>query len=179
MSKLKLSYDLLGTLVTVVLLNVVEVEGAEPTETEVNRFSLDAASFPAVFTTGDEAVTKSLAGYGLQKLIQDRTSQVSGDTQKKFDAMLAEGERLMGGEWRSAVERSSGGATPKADPILAQAVAELQNLTIPVATAALSKLTAEQIKVMKDKPAVKAKCDEIREAAKSAEAVDLSDLFAE
>jgi hypothetical protein len=170
----KLQYSLVGTLVTVSLLAVVE--GKEP---EVARsFALDAADFPSSFATGDEAVTKTLAGYGLQKLIQDRTSQVSESTEAKFDAMLEEGERLKEtGEWRAAVERKSGGATPKADPILAQAVSQVKGLDINVATAALAKLDKEGLKKIRENDAIKAAVDAIRQAAKSAEAVSLEDLL--
>lgn len=171
----KLSYSLIGTLVTVSLM--AHVEGKEP---EVARtFSLDASEFPSVFTTGDEDVTKTLAGYGLQKLIQDRTSQVSESAEAKFDAMLEEGERLKEtGEWRAAVERKSGGATPKADPILAQAVAQVKGLDINVATAALAKMDKDGVKKIRENPAIKEAVEAIRAAAKSAEAVSLDDLLA-
>jgi len=170
----KLSYSLVGTLVTVSLM--AHVEGKEP---EVARtFSLDASEFPATFATGDESVTKTLAGYGLQKLIQDRTSQVSESAEAKFDAMLEEGERLKEtGEWRAASERKSGGATPKADPILAQAVAQVKGLDINVATAALAKLDKDGLKKIRENPEVKAAADAIRMAAKQAEAVSLEDLL--
>lgn len=173
MSKLRLAYDLINTVVNVALVQVAEDES----ETVLKQFALDAAEYPESFTTGDEAVTKSLAGYGLQKLIQDRTSQVSGDVEKKFEAMLAEGERLKGGEWRAAVERSAGGATPKADPILAQAVAELQGLTIPVATAALAAMDKEKLAKLRANDRVKAVVDRIREESKAAATVDLGDLL--
>lgn len=171
----KLRYNLVGTLVLVQLLNVEE--GKEP---EVAReFSLDAANFPASFATGDEAVTKTLAGYGLQKLIQDRTSQVTESTEAKFDAMLEEGNRLQEtGEWRAAVERKAGGATPKADPILAQAVSQVKGLDINVATAAIAKLDKEGVAKLRSNEAVKAAMDAIRKATKEAEAVDLDDLLA-
>jgi len=173
----KLQYSLIGSLVAVVLAQVSDDESVA--DVEVGRFEFDAAEFPEVFQTGEEGVTKTLAGYGLLKLIQDRNSQVSGDAQKKFEGMQAEAERLKEtGDWRAPVNRASGGATPKADPILAQAVAELQGISIPVATAAIAKLEKEQIAAMKEKPAVKAKMEEIRQAAKDAEAVDLTDLFA-
>lgn len=174
----KLQYSLVGSLVSVVLAQVSDDESVA--DVELGRFEFDAAEFPAEFQTGEEGVTKTLAGYGLLKLIQDRNSQVSGDAQKKFEGMQAEAQRLLEtGDWRAPVNRASGsGATPKADPILAQAVAELQGISIPVATAAIAKLEKEQIAAMKEKPAVKAKMDEIRQAAKDAEAVDLSDLLA-
>lgn len=171
----KLQYSLVGTLVTVALM--AHVEGKEPEQ--VRSFALDAADFPAAFATGDESVTKTLAGYGLQKLIQDRTSQVSESTEAKFDAMLEEGERLKEtGEWRAAVERKSGGATPKADPILAQAVAQVKGLDINVATAALAKMDKEGVKKIRENPAIKEAVEAIRAAAKSAEAVSLDDLLA-
>lgn len=170
----KLSYSLIGTLVTVSLM--AHVEGKEP---EVARsFALDASEFPESFATGDEAVTKTLAGYGLQKLIQDRTSQVSESAEAKFDAMLEEGERLKEtGEWRAQVERKSGGATPKADPILAQAVSQVKGLDIHVATAALAKLDKEGLKKIRENADVKAAVESIRAAAKAAEDVSLEDLL--
>lgn len=179
MSKIKLAYDLLGAVVTVALLNVVEVEGKDDEVTTLDSFEFDASQFPVSFSTSDEEVTKTLVGYGLMKLIQDRNSQVSGDAQKKFDAMKIEGQRLLDtGEWRAPVERQSGGATPKADPILAQAVAQLQGISIPVATAALSKLSKEELATLKSKAKVIEVMDELRKASKEAEAVDLGDLLA-
>lgn len=166
----KLKYDLVGSIVTVLLLNVEEGKD----NVEADRFELDAAAYPAEFSTGDETVTKTLVGYGLQKLIQDRTSQVSESTLAKFEAMKAEGERLLGGVWRVIGERVS---TPKADPILAQAIAKLKGISVPQATAALSALDKDQIKGMKEAPAVIEAMAAIRAEAQNAGDVDLSDLL--
>lgn len=166
----KLKYELVGALVQVMLLNVED--GKDPVV--VDSFELDASEYPVAFSTGDADVTKTLAGYGLQKLIQDRTSQVSESTQAKFEAMKVEGERLRGGVWRVLGERT---ATPKADPVLAQAIARIKGISVPQATAALSALDKETLKSMKEAPAVAAAMAEIRQEAQSAGSVDLSDLL--
>lgn len=166
----KLKYELIGTIVQVALLIVEDGKDA----VVADSFELDASIYPSVFSTGDEAVTKTLAGYGLQKLIQDRTSQVSESTAAKFEAMKAEGERLLGGVWRVLGERTS---TPKADPILAQAIARLKGISVPQATAALSALDKETLKTMRENPAVVDVMNAIRKESQEAGSVDLTDLL--
>lgn len=163
----KLKYAENGTVIVVSLVN--EVEGKD--DEVVRSFTFNAAEFPAQYKTGDEAVTKTLAAYGLKKLLQDRTSQVSSSVEDKFEAMLEEGMRLHDtDEWRSEVVRASGGSTPKADPILAQAVAQLQGISVAVATASLSKLSKDEVAQIKANASVVALMDSIRAEMKTAAA---------
>ena len=139
--KLKLAYFIGADAVRVVL-HQAEKKGEIGPADIVQEATFEVGAFPAKFEDGtDEG--KTLAAYGLCKLVQDRTSQVAGCAEK-FNAMVAEGQRLSeSGQWRNAVERKEG--TPRSgsrrvDALVAKAVAELKKIDIVAAEAALKKL---------------------------------------
>jgi hypothetical protein len=75
MSKARLHYINIGTIVTVVV-HTGESNSTYEAVDILKQFEVDAADFPTSFSTGSDEVTKTLAGYGLQKLLQERTSRL-------------------------------------------------------------------------------------------------------
>lgn len=166
---MKLKYILIGTAVTAQLIGDDDVVAKE--------FSVDAKSMPKVFGEGDSA--KTLAGYGLLKLMQDRTSQVTESKEAKLDAMEAFVKQLgETGQWRSEVERSGGGSRArKVDVYLVKAVADLKGLSETQAASSLRALDKEQYDQIVKSEKVKAKIAEIKAAEGESETADLGDLL--
>lgn len=175
--EVKLDYKLNGTIVTITA-HTGESNSNYVAEDVINSAELDAADFPAILTTGSEDVTKSLVGYGLQKLLQDRTSQIKGAA-AKIDGMIAEATRLKEtAQWSALKEReASAPRAAKVDSFLAQAVAELKGITVVQANAALGKLSKEERQSVADKEVVAGIVARLKAEAKDAETADLSDLF--
>lgn len=173
---MKLNYTLNGTTVTVTAHTGESNSTYTPADVVLEQ-TFDTGSFPETLTTGSEDITKSLAGYGLQKLLQDRTSQVTGSPKAKIEAMIAEAERLQTtGQWSALKERTS---APKGrvDSLLAQAVAELKSIPLPQAEASLKALDKEQRATIAENPAVAEVMARIKAEAKDAEAASLADLL--
>jgi len=153
----------------------------------IKEVSFNVADFPASFA--DSSGEKSLALYGLTKLLQDRTSQCTESVESKFDAMVAEAARLQEldaegvAQWRKAVVRAEGVArsTKKVDPALVYAIAQLKGVSDAVATSNLQSLAKEQIEALVASPKVAEKIAEYKaqlaDAKESAEHVDLADLL--
>ena len=184
--KAKLAYFLTGSRVAVVL-HTADAKGEIGPADKVNELVVDAADLPAEFRDGD--VMKKLAGYGLLKLLQDRTSQVSSSTTDKFNGMVAEAQRLAQsgedgfGDWKAKSVRAESTAvrsTKKVDTFLAQALVELKGITLAAATGALKALDKEQIKALAANEKVVAIVERLKaEGAAGGEAgADLADLLA-
>lgn len=175
--EVKLDYKLNGTVVTITS-HTGESNSNYTPEDVTNSATFDAAEFPVTLTTGSDDVTKSLVGYGLQKLLQDRTSQIKGAA-AKIDGMVAEANRLKeSGQWSALKEReASAPRAAKVDSYLAQAVAELKNITVVEANAALAKLSKEERAAVAGKEVVANIVARLKAEAKDAETADLSDLF--
>lgn len=175
--EVKLDYSLNGTKVTITA-HTGESNSNYTDEDVINRADFDAADFPVILTTGSEDVTKSLVGYGLQKLLQDRTSQVKGGA-AKIDAMTAEANRIMeSAQWSALKEREARAPrAAKVDSFLAQAVAELKNITAVQAGAAISQLSKEQRENLMANEAISTIVDRLKAESKDAAAADLSDLL--
>lgn len=174
----RLHYALVGTTVTVTA--HTGASNSEYTETDiVKQVTVDANDFPASFTTGSEDVTKSLAGYGLQKLLQDRTSQVAGDVIAKLTAMEAEANRLKeSGQWSERKEAAERTPRGKVDNFLARAIAELKGIPVVQAEASVKALEKEQREALSANPKVADIIARLKAEAKDAQAADLSDLLA-
>lgn len=159
----KLTYTLSADVVTANL-----VDKVDDTVTLIESVEFKVADFPEVFKDGDNP-EKSLASYGLSKLLQDRTSSI--DAEGKLEAMNAAAEMLMKGEWR---QRKEGGGAKKAaiDPLFAMAIAEIKNVSVATATIALQEMEAEQRKAVRQLEPVKDRIAAIREKAEG-EAGDL------
>lgn len=174
----RLHYALVGQTVTVTA--HTGASNSEYTEADiVKQIVVKAEDFPASFTTGDENVTKSLAGYGLQKLLQDRTSQVSGDAVAKLTAMEEEANRLMtSGQWSERKEAAERAPRVKVDNYLARAIAQLKDIPVAQAEASVKALDKEQRDALSANPKVADVIAQLKAAAKDAQAADLSDLLA-
>lgn len=128
-------------------------------------------------TAGGEE--KSLKAYGINSLLQDRSSQAKGQAEK-FEYMQTEWARLTaeGALWSATKEAvAKAPKAPKVDSLLAAAIAELKGVSVTVATVMLSKLDKEKVASLQASEAIKAKIAELRAAADEAEAMDLSDLL--
>ena len=109
-------------------------------------------------------------GYGLSKLMQDRSSAVPTGPDKlaamnEVFAMLCEG--------KLRAERTRGAAVVSAE---VEALAEIKGVDIPTIQKSLKKYTEEKRKEILSHPKVKAKAEEIRNRRDSTEEVDLESL---
>jgi hypothetical protein len=183
--KAKLAYFLTGSQVKIVL-HTADVKGEIGPADKVNELVVDAADLPVDFKDGD--VMKKLAGYGLLKLLQDRTSQISSSTADKFAGMVAEAQRLAEadeagfGAWKAKTVRAESSAvrsSKKVDTFLAQALVELKGITLAAATSALKALDKEQIKALAGNEKVVAIVERLKAegSADQASGADLADLL--
>lgn len=131
----------------------------------------------SLLTAGGEA--KSFKAYGINSLLQDRSSQAKGQAEK-FAYMQEEWARLQseGATWSVTKEAAPKAAkAPKIDSLLAAAIASLKGVSVTVATVMLGKLDKEQVTALAANDAVKAKIAELKAAAEEAEGLDLTDLL--
>ena len=130
-----------------------------------------------LLTAGGEE--KSFKAYGINSLLQDRSSQAKGQGEK-FAYMQAEWQRLTqeGATWSATKEAvAKAPKAPKVDSLLAAAIAELKGVSVTVASVMLGKLDKERVAAIANSEAVKAKLAELKAAAAEADALDLSDLL--
>ena len=182
--KTKLAYFLNGTEVRIVLHQAEGKSAIGPADV-VQEMVVNANDFPAEFAATDGA--KTLAGYGLMKLLQDRTSQLSESVTAKFEGMVKEAERLCAVDeqgvvqWRNASTRAAGtgaGRAKKVDSFLAAAVAELKGISLPDAISAVQGLDAESVKKLAANEKVVAIVERMKAEAKPATGqMDLSDML--
>lgn len=174
-----LDYNVTGDKVTIVG-HKGESRGTYEDKDVIATLELDVASFPDVYQTAG-GLEKGLKAYGICGLMQDRTSQFKGAA-NKFEAMLIESTRLreVGALWSETKEREVKAKAPKVDAYLAQAVAELKNVSVATATAFLGGLTKDEVGKLSQNAAVVAKLEALKAAAVEAgeEQIDMSDLFA-
>lgn len=130
-----------------------------------------------LMTAGGEE--KSLKAYGINSLLQDRSSQAKGQAEK-FEYMQAEWARLTaeGALWSATKEAvAKAPKAPKVDSFLASAIAALKGVSVTTATVMLGKLDKEQVAALQANESIKAKIVELRKDAEDAEGLDLSDLL--
>lgn len=144
----------------------------------VGQIVANVDQVPDVFVTagGEE---KSVKAYGLNSLLQDRSSQATGQA-AKFEHMQAEWNRLCGEGALWSAQKESAPKAPKAakvDSFLAAAIGELKGVSVSVATVMLGKLDKEQLAALAANEAVKAKVAELKAQADAADGMDLSDLL--
>lgn len=194
--KTKNVFELTNDQVMMSIYDVTDIQKGE--KMPDNRAPIESHIFvvtdiPAVLEDGDNA-TKSLAAYGLSRLLQDRNSGVtdSGDVAQacgtveelaaaRMDAYKSTYETLLAGLFRE--KRASGAASKAAAvcPFFAQAFVELaakkgKELTVEVATMILQKLTKEERKAMRT--ALVGRINELKAAAtQQANDFDINDLF--
>lgn len=163
-----------------VVLHQAEKKGEIGPADVVQEVTLDVAGFPAKFEDGAEG--KTLAAYGLCKLVQDRTSQVAGP-KEKFEAMVKEATRLSEtGQWRNPVERKEGvvrAGSRRVDALVAKALSELKGIDLAVAEATLKKLDKENYEKITKNPKVVELVESYKKAAdaEGGPVADLADLL--
>lgn len=184
LKKTHIDYVVDGSKVIVVLHNG-ETRGTYEEADVLKQAEFDSAQWPVAFVAGES--TKTLAAYGLSKLLQDRTSQEKESPQAKFEAMLAEAARLTTPDadgvyfWREAATRGATGSrgTRAIDSLLAQAIANLKSVSVLDASAALKAMDKDKLDALRSNAAVAAELERLKAEAKAADAsgVDLSDLL--
>lgn len=171
---MKINYSLVASIVTLTLYRGEKF--SDDTKEIISEHVFDAGECPAALKDG--TIEKSLAGYGLLKLLQDRTSQEKDPEAKValmgeyFDNFFTEGL------WKKpAAERapSAGGSRRKIGASLAEAVARLQGITAIQAEGALKALDKETFDNLVKNEKVVAMVTEVESEA--GEAVDLDGLL--
>lgn len=168
----KLNYVLDGTKV-----RVTAYDGEKFTDEAmeiVREVEFDAAAVPEELKAGDSI--KSLAGYGLLKLLQDRTSGEQGAMPKLEGMEMYMNEYFLNGLWKKPSERKPAASKRKISAALAQAVAQLQGITAIQAEGALKDLDKDRFAQVAGNPNVVALVSELEAEARSAGA-DLAGLF--
>lgn len=122
----------------------------------------NVSDLPEVFKSNEG--DKTLAAYGLTKLLQDRTSQVKESAEAKLKAMGEYFGVFRSGTWREYKEASGEGKgrKPSIDPIFAQAIANLKNAPLAAVIGALQKKSKEERKAMAALEPVKAEMARLR-----------------
>lgn len=169
---MKLSYVIAGTVATIALIND-EGEVERSFDVDTNEINLDLA---------DGESTKSIAAYGIIKLLQDRTSSSKESKTVKFEGMEEELNRILtDGVWRKPVTRTGGTGSSRArkvDSFVAIAVAELKGISVEAATNALKAVEKEQYdELCKNQAVVDAVKLLKANAADETDNVDLADLL--
>ena len=117
-----------------------------------------------------ETLQPDVSLYGLSKILQDRTSDVT-DKREKLLAMSEVMERLSEGEW--AKERVGG--SPTVSPEV-EALADIKGISIPQAQKSLKNYDPEKRKKILGNAKVVAKAATIKAARLEAKEVSLDDL---
>lgn len=175
LTKLRFKFDLTAAEVSAKLIRQSEDTAGNTEETVVDSRLFSIADYPAELNDGD--TVKSLAAYGLSKILQDRASSI--DAEDKLEAMDTISEMLKSGEWR---ERKAP-AAPKATiaPIFAEAVQRLyknrgQELSLTQVTQALASKSVEERKAIKQLPDIVAIIDELKREAAETNLDDILDI---
>jgi hypothetical protein len=167
----KMNYQMTDSTVLVRVVDIA-VDGEGNESEEVLREKLFAvADVPAELADGEKV--KSLAAYGLTKLLQDRTSQLT-DPLEKFGAMEeAFANFFTQGLWKAP---SQGGSRKAAvDPFFAQAVADLKGWSITQAVATIQALDKDQRATLREAEKVQEAMKALRSEAGE---VDVDELMA-
>lgn len=171
---MKINYSLVAGTVTLTLYRGEKFSDDE--KEIVSEHVFDATECPAALLDGQ--IEKSLAGYGLLKLLQDRTSQEKDPAAKVelmgeyFDSYFTQGL------WKKpAAERapSAGGSRRIIGASLAEAVARIQGISAIEAEGALKALDKETFEGIKANERVVASIKEIE--AETSGTVSLDDLI--
>lgn len=110
----------------------------------------------------DGEAVKSLASYGLQKLLQDRTSSTKDASDKLSEMETLFNEHLMQGNWKSPAKvGASGPRGRKISATLAQAVGELLNMDALTAEANLKALDKDRFEAITKSEKVLSKVKEL------------------
>lgn len=159
--------------------NIIEHTAEKASEMKkdhiVQEHSFSIADVPDVLQDGD--IQKSLAGYGLQKLLQDRTSGTKDAGAKLAEMKVLFSDYFTAGLWKSPAKASSGGTRGrKISATLAQAVGGLLDMTPIEAEANLKAADKEAFDALCKNPKVIAAVAEIEASVVVSEDA-LSDLL--
>lgn len=169
---MKLHYSLVADIVTITLYRGEKFSDED--KEIIDTVVFEAGDCPAALL--DNAIEKSLAGYGLMKLLQDRTSQEK-DPEAKLELMGEYfNEFFTKGLWKKpAAERSaSTSSRRKVGASLAEAIARLQGCTAVQAEAAVKALDKDTYDNLVKNERVVEMVKEVE--GEAGDVVDLSDL---
>ena len=122
----------------------------------------------------DEAIRSRVSIYGLSKILQDRTSDMS-DNPARLDAMQEVYDRLSSGQWQKEREASGRTVNP-----LVEALAAIKGVEVSVIQTKLKSLEAETRDKILAHPKVVAMAAEITAKKEgAAEELSLDDLAVE
>jgi len=121
-------------------------------------------------TEWDATIQRRVLLYGASKLVQDRTSDESGED-TRLSAMDDVVTRFVAGQWEK--EREATGPTVR---IEVEALAAIKGVGVAAIQKALRSLDAETREKVLTSEAVKAKAQEIRAEREGQADIDLSDL---
>lgn len=141
---------------------IVDAEG-EPVTQEVFEFA-----------DVHQELRDEVSLYGLQKLLMDRTSQITDSLRGKLTGMLEVMQSLKAGEWRA--ERETG---PRSVSAEVEALAQLKGASIPAIQKSLAAYIEEQRKKILANAKVQRLAQAIREEREKAEQVSLDDMTGE
>lgn len=127
----------------------------------VEEHTFKVGDLPESFESGEGA--KGLAAYGLQSLLQDRTSQVKDGARAKLEAMKEYFEIFRTGKWREYKEGV--GRKASINPLFAQALANLKKAPIAAVLKRLNEMTKEERDALRSLDPVKAEIDRLEKEA--------------
>jgi hypothetical protein len=105
---------------------------------EVHVFKLN--DLPATLESGEGP--KSIAAYGLQSLLQDRTSEVKESARAKLEAMREYFEIFKTGKWREYKEGV--GRKASINPLFAQALSNIKKAPLAAVMKRLTEMTKDE-----------------------------------
>lgn len=191
--KTKNVFTLTATTVTMEIFDVTPFAKGEDTSSAelLAKAEFDVTAVPELLNDGDNPA-KSLAAYGLSRLMQDRSSDftdgklnelgvsIKEAAQARIDAYMATYELVKSGEFKARKEAGAGKAAA-VDSFFAQALVDIlkeggKDMDINTATIYLQQRSAEERKELRAKlqPQINAARERARKAADD---LDLSDLL--
>jgi len=168
----KLHYALAGSAVIITLFD--GAKWSDENKEILDTVKFDSADIPAELDDG--GTLKSLASYGLLKLLQDRTSQEKTVGDKLAAMQTYFNDFFKNGLWKRPAEKreGSGGSRRKIPASLAEAIARIKGCTALEAEASLKLVDKATFDGVVANEKVAAMVAELE--AEAGEAVDLSDL---
>jgi hypothetical protein len=192
--KTKNVFELTDSTVTMRIYDVTAFNKGDDTSNAplLAEHEFDVTKVPATLNDGDNPL-KSLAAYGLSRLMQDRSSSCTDgalgenctSVKEVAEARLAAYKEtydlVCSGEFRARREGSGGGKAASVDTFFAQALVNFladngKDMDINTATVYLQSLSADERKALRTKlaPQISAAREAAREAAKG---FDIGDLL--
>lgn len=169
---MKMQYIMGAESVIVNVISQTETDTGETVDSIAATREFAVGDIPAVLKDGEKE--KSIQVYGLTKLLQDRTSQVTNPEEKITAMGTYFDEYFSQGLWKAPSE--AGQRKAAVDPFFAQAIAEIKGWSLAQATGVIQSLDKDKRNTLRTAEAVDAKIKELR--AESAD-IDVEALVAE